>query len=250
MLLSELVFEATGSNTSRCYQCIKCSSGCPLAEEFDLRPNQVMRCVQLEDDSVLESKAIWLCASCHACSTRCPQEIDVTGVMDALRIESRRRGIKPSIPEVARFNELFMRSIGLFGRVYELGLAMAFNLSVRQPFRASRLGRRLFSRGTMRFWPHFRKANSRIEKVTLEPGAVGYFPGCSLSSTSVEYGKSVKNIAAAMGLKLIEPPGWVCCGSSPAHATDAKLARLLPMKTIATVEQMGLDTVTSPCSAC
>jgi len=250
VLLSDLVFEATGSNPSLCYQCVKCTSGCPLADEFDLRPNQVMRCVQLGHDSVLESKAIWLCASCHACSTRCPQEIDVAGVMDVLRIESRKRGITPAIPEIARFNKLFMRSIGLFGRVYELGLAMAFNLSMRQPFRDSRLGRRLFTRRKMSFWPHFARAKTRIKKLAPGSGAVGYFPGCSLNSTSVEYGKSVKSMAEALDLKLVEPPGWVCCGSSPAHATDPKLSRLLPMKTIATVEQMGLDTVTSPCSAC
>jgi len=119
---------------------------------------------------------------------------------------------------------------------------------LRQPLRDSRLGRRLFARGKMRFLPHF--ARGRQGEPAENPNAIGYFPGCSLNATSIEYGKSVKSIARALDIELLEPRDWVCCGSSPAHATDAKLARLMPMKTIAAVEQMGFETLTSPCSAC
>jgi heterodisulfide reductase subunit B len=100
----------------------------------------------------------------------------------------------------------------------------------------------------MKFLPQF--ARGRPGKPSENPNAIGYFPGCSLSATSIEYGKSVKNIARALDIELLEPRDWVCCGSSPAHATDAKLARLMPMKTISAVEQMGLGILTSPCSAC
>ena len=53
-----------------------------MAEHMDRIPNEVMRAVQLDDKSVLESEAIWLCASCHTCTTRCPMKIDVAGIMD------------------------------------------------------------------------------------------------------------------------------------------------------------------------
>jgi len=59
MPLSDLVLEATGSNSFKCYQCVKCTSGCPLADQFDLAPHQVMRSVQFNDTAVLESRAIW-----------------------------------------------------------------------------------------------------------------------------------------------------------------------------------------------
>jgi heterodisulfide reductase subunit B len=248
--LPELVFGAAGSNVYKCYQCIKCSSGCPLVEEFDLAPHQVMRSVQFNDDSVLESRAIWLCASCQTCTTRCPQGIDVAGVMDALRIESRRRGIEPAVPEIARFNDLFMRCIRIFGRTWELGLATAFNMALRQPFKDSKLGRKMFARGKMKFLPHFARGRARSIEPAENPDAVGYFPGCSLNATSIEYGRSVQSIAQVLDIELVEPPDWVCCGASAAHATDAHLATLLPMKTIAAVEKMGLGTLTSPCSAC
>jgi heterodisulfide reductase subunit B len=248
--LVEVVREATGDNVFECYQCVKCTSGCPLADEFDLTPHQIMRSVQFNDIAVLKSRSIWLCASCYTCTTRCPQKIDVTGVIDALRIEARRRGVKPAVPEIARFNELFMRSIKIFGRAYELGLMASFNMALGRPFRDLKLGIRMFAKGKLSLLPHFGKARAKVTKLLYNPKAIGYYPGCSLSSSAIEYGKSVKNIAAALDIELIEPRDWTCCGSSAAHATDPKAANVLPMSTVATIEQMGLDTVTSPCSAC
>jgi len=248
--LVEVVREATGDNVFECYQCVKCTSGCPLADEFDLAPHQIMRSVQFNDIAVLECRSIWLCASCYTCATRCPQKIDVTGVIDALRIEARKRGVKPAVPEIARFNELFMRSIKIFGRVYELGLMASFNMALGRPFRDLKLGIRMFAKGKLSILPHFGKGRTKAVKLPYNPKAIGYYPGCSLSSSAIEYGKSVKNIAGALDLELIEPRDWTCCGSSAAHATDPKAANVLPMSTVATIEQMGLDTVTSPCSAC
>ncbi len=248
--LAEVVREATGSNPFKCYQCIKCTSGCPLATEFDLTPNQVLRSVQLNDTAVLESTSIWLCASCYTCATRCPQQIDVTGVMDALCIESQNRGIKPAVPNIALFKSLFLRGIKIFGRTYELGLGAAFNLALGQPLRDFGLGKLMFARGKLKLLPHFAKTKTKIEKVPAGSKAVGFYPGCSLTSTAIEYGNSVRNIAKALDIELIEPKGWSCCGANTASSTDTTLANLLPMKTVAAVEQMGLDTVTSPCSAC
>src|SRR5512135_2314021 len=91
--LAQTIQEETGENVFLCYQCVKCTSGCPLAERFDLTPNQVMRSVQLNDERVLESKTIWLCASCQTCTTRCPQGLDIARVMDELRIEARKRDL-------------------------------------------------------------------------------------------------------------------------------------------------------------
>ncbi len=246
--LAELVGKEVGANLFRCYSCVKCSSGCPMADQFDLAPHQVMRAIQFDDDRVLGSQAIWLCASCHTCATRCPQGIDVTGVMDALRIESRRRGVTPGVPEIAKFNDLFMRSVKRFGRVYEAGLMAAFNAALRKPFRDLALGLRMFRRGKLKLLPEF--ARSRRAKTEPGPDAIGYFPGCSLSCSAAEYGRSVESVAEALDLELVEPQGWRCCGSSPAHATDKEQALTLPMQAVATTEQMGLDTLTSPCSAC
>ena len=116
----------SGTPVSACFQCHKCSTGCPVGPEMDLLPSQVMRMVHLgQEDGVLQSQAIWLCASCQACTTRCPMDIDIAAVMDALRMLAieRTAGLPDAHGET--FNRSFLNSVRRHGRVFELGM-MAF----------------------------------------------------------------------------------------------------------------------------
>jgi len=250
LTFAELVRAKTGANVNRCWQCVKCTSGCPLADRFDLTPNQVMRALQLDDARVLESRAIWLCASCHTCATRCPRDIDVTAVMDLLRVEARRRGLKPAIPAIAAFNALFMRLVGFFGRVPEALLMGVYNLLRREPLRDAGLGWKLLRRGRLNLVPQFVRPGRAQRPVKAGPRTIAYFPGCASHGSSFEYDRTARAAASALDIELVEPEGWTCCGASPAHATDPAQATVMPLRTLAMVEQMRLDTVTSPCSAC
>ncbi|MFH1226342.1 MAG: CoB--CoM heterodisulfide reductase iron-sulfur subunit B family protein [Planctomycetota bacterium] len=78
----------------------------------------------------------------------------------------------------------------------------------------------------------------------------GYYPGCSLHSTSAEYDISFRAIAENTGIELAEVPGWVCCGTSPAHATSHLLSIALPIKNLALAESAGLNDLAVPCAAC
>jgi heterodisulfide reductase subunit B len=248
--LAQKIEQEVGSNVFLCYQCVKCSSGCPLVEHMDLTPNQVMRSIQLDDESVLESKAIWLCASCQTCTTRCPQELDIAGIMDALRIEAKERGLSPAVPDVDKFNTLFLRDIGWLGRLYEVGLMAGMNLVTGKLFNNMDMGLEMMKRRKLKLIPSLTRPPKKVEPVEPADGKVAYYPGCSLHSSAPEYDQTVRAVAEVLDLELVEPPGWTCCGSSPAHSTDHILATVLPMRTLATVEQMGLDTVTAPCSSC
>jgi heterodisulfide reductase subunit B len=248
--LAQYIQRETGDNVFLCYQCVKCTSGCPIVESFDMTPTQVIRSLQWDDASVLESKAIWQCASCYTCSTRCPMEIDVTGVMRALTLESKRRGIEPAIPDVDRFNTAFAKVVKLFGRVHEMSLIGLFNLMRRQPLGDWRTGVEMIKRGRLRFLPRFVRPPKRVEKVEGTPQQVAYFPGCSGDSHAEEYDHSTRATAAALGIELVEPPNWTCCGSCHVENADPELGQLLPLRTVANVELMGLDTLTSPCSEC
>lgn len=93
----------SGEDVRACYQCGKCTAGCPLASAMDLMPNQIIRLLQLgEHEQVLESRTIWQCASCLTCAARCPKEVDPARVMDALRTILMRQGVVhveiPSVP--------------------------------------------------------------------------------------------------------------------------------------------------------
>lgn len=79
--------DISGQNVLACYQCGKCSAGCPMVSLMDLLPNQIIRLVQLgQVEDVLNSKTIWLCASCFTCTARCPKGVDLAKVMEALRL--------------------------------------------------------------------------------------------------------------------------------------------------------------------
>ena len=78
--LSRRVGAGSGEQPYKCYQCKRCSVGCPVAPFADLHPAQIMRAVQLGDyDAAVRSRMVWLCTGCETCTTRCPQGIDVAG---------------------------------------------------------------------------------------------------------------------------------------------------------------------------
>ncbi len=78
--------ELSGQNLLACYQCGKCSAGCPAVSQMDILPNQIIRYAQLGlMDELLKSKSIWICASCFTCNARCPKGINIAEVIEALR---------------------------------------------------------------------------------------------------------------------------------------------------------------------
>jgi len=80
------VEEISGQNLLACYQCGKCSAGCPAISEMDILPNQIIRYAQLGlKDELLQSKSIWICASCLTCNARCPKGINIAEVIEAIR---------------------------------------------------------------------------------------------------------------------------------------------------------------------
>lgn len=80
------VEEISGQNLLACYQCGKCSAGCPAVSEMDILPNQIIRYAQLGfKDELLKSKSIWICASCFTCNARCPKGINIAEVIEAIR---------------------------------------------------------------------------------------------------------------------------------------------------------------------
>jgi len=250
-----LLLSESGQNVMLCYQCQKCTVGCPLAAEMDLPPNYVMRALQWNRlDQVLRSRTIWICASCQTCNTRCPSGIDVAKLMDSLKILAQRLGVEPRVPSVAAFISTSLASIRRFGRLYELGTALGLNRKSGQLFRDAGLGFRMFRKGKMKLLPRRAHLPRRFGPMAPHPrteaDAVAYYPGCSLHGTASEFDRSLRAVAAQVGLKLEEPRGWGCCGSTPAHWSSHHLATVLPMKNLALVEAGGRSTVTAPCALC
>ena len=123
----EIASEA-GVNLKDCYQCGKCTAGCPLAEGMDLMPREVIRYLQLGmADVVLSAKTPWICAQCVVCSSRCPQNVDICSVMRATRLAAKRRGLRP-VPEADIFDDEFIANVRAHGVSNEQYLAAAYNM--------------------------------------------------------------------------------------------------------------------------
>lgn len=152
--LAASILSESGQNVNLCYQCLKCAAGCPIAYEMDYKPAELIHAIRLGmDDLVLNSKTMWLCASCETCTTRCPQEVDVAKVMDAVKITALRQGIKPAIPQVASFYKAVLSNIKMCGRMYELGMIIGLKLRTFEFFKDAVMGMKMFRKGKLKMIP-------------------------------------------------------------------------------------------------
>jgi heterodisulfide reductase subunit C len=123
----EDVKDASRVNLDRCYQCLTCTLGCPMASYMDYRPNEIIRMIQLGlRDEVLGCSTIWICASCEACVTRCPNDVNIPHLMDCLHQMTLQEGVKPKEPHIPKFHNAFLHPIKMFGRQSEMIMSMEY----------------------------------------------------------------------------------------------------------------------------
>jgi len=89
----EKIIELSGETITLCDQCGTCSGGCPFITEMDVNPSQIMRQVMLGQKDIMDTKTMWICASCFTCTVRCPRDLDVSKVSEALRQVKLREAI-------------------------------------------------------------------------------------------------------------------------------------------------------------
>ncbi|MCM2263964.1 MAG: 4Fe-4S dicluster domain-containing protein [Desulfuromonadales bacterium] len=156
----------SGSSVRRCFQCGKCSAGCPMRSFMEHPPNRVVRLLQLgQYERVLAGRSIWYCASCETCSTRCPNKVDLAAIMDALRKCSwdAQGPSKESFVQLA--NRIFIENVRTYGRQYEMRLAAVFNVKSGQFLKDIMLGPTLLTKGKLRMFHQKNRNIGEIEKI-------------------------------------------------------------------------------------
>ena len=94
------VKELSGENLQLCYQCGMCSGVCPAAPDMDLSPRQVIELARLGmQEEIAESKTVWICATCLACTVNCPRGFDLSKLMEAIRLLTLRKNVDHVSPE-------------------------------------------------------------------------------------------------------------------------------------------------------
>lgn len=109
-------------NLLACYQCGKCSAGCPLAAYMDIPPAQMIRLAQLGmEQELLDSEAIWLCVSCMTCNTRCPKGVRIAELIESMRqVKLRARQDHLRVADVAPEELQAIPPIALIGSMRKL----------------------------------------------------------------------------------------------------------------------------------
>lgn len=161
----------SGQPVQKCYQCGKCTAGCPVAFAMDYKPNQVIRMVQLGmKDELLKSNTIWICSSCSTCSTRCPCNVEVANVMEALRIMAWKSGTAPAgkAKYVEVMYDALLGTVEKYGRTFEVGLVLQNNLKSGKLFNGADMGLPMFQKGKLRLTPTKVQGAAEVARIFAE----------------------------------------------------------------------------------
>jgi heterodisulfide reductase subunit C2 len=168
--LAEEIMEHTGVKANNCYQCGKCSAGCPLSSEMEYPPSYVMRMLQTGDpvleDKLLRSFTIWVCLTCEMCYSRCPMSIDIPKMMDFMREKSINEGkTNPRAKNIIAFHKSFLDSIRTTGRLYEIGLLADYKVRTFKVMQDMDLAPKMLKRGKLNIFPELIKERSKISSI-------------------------------------------------------------------------------------
>lgn len=160
-----------GQKIKRCLQCGTCTGSCPVSSTMDITPREVIALFRAGDlESILKSRTIWICASCYACTVRCPVGIKVTDILYALKRVAMENNLFPPRFPVHALSRSFVALINYFGRSYEPGLLILYSLRT-QPlklFSLLPLAWKLWRHGRISFWPRRIKQRRELRAILKE----------------------------------------------------------------------------------
>ena len=162
-----------------CFQCRKCTNGCPVTFAMDLYPDEVIRMVILgQRERVLNCDTVWVCAACETCTTRCPNDVKIAELMDRLKEMAVQAGLLSRQPQILTLHETFLKNIKKWGRLYETTLLPAYLLQsgeLRKKLKAGswqydlKLGLQMLSKRRFPLFPRSVKARQEVREI-LERG--------------------------------------------------------------------------------
>lgn len=162
---TRMVEAESRQSLSKCYQCGNCTAGCPMSFAYDYTASRLMRLIQLgQRERVLSSRAIWMCVTCEACTTRCPNEIDVARVLDVCRHLARREG-HAGVRAQRLFADSFLLPLRWFGRSYELGVMGLFKLQSFKWFADLALAPAMLLKRKLPFLPQRAKSRKEVADI-------------------------------------------------------------------------------------
>jgi heterodisulfide reductase subunit C len=116
-----------GMKIKACLQCGTCGGSCPTAYAMDYTPREIFAAFRAGMlDRVVESKSVWMCASCYQCTVRCPAGIKITDVMYELKRLGTKYGLHPKDVTVPALSATFVETVDKYGRQAEFEMMRKF----------------------------------------------------------------------------------------------------------------------------
>jgi heterodisulfide reductase subunit C len=127
--IRQVAEDLSGVKINGCFQCMKCTSGCPVAKETKMHPGDLIGLLKLgAGDELLNSDLIWMCLSCEICYGRCPMQINTASLIDALRKLAVERSAAVQKGNAPLFNKAFLGTVKQYGRSYDMQMIMQYKL--------------------------------------------------------------------------------------------------------------------------
>ncbi len=161
-----------GDKIKKCIQCGTCSGSCPVSYTMDIPPREIIALFRAGDlGSIFNSRTIWICASCYACTVRCPMGIKVTDILYALKRMAIEKGLFPGKLPVFALSKSFVAMTNLFGRGYEVGLLVLYYLRTKQLLKLigmAPFGLRMFRKGRIGLFPKAIRRRKQLSQILKE----------------------------------------------------------------------------------
>lgn len=237
--LAKFIREECGENVYLCYQCERCSSGCPTVEAMRYRPAQMMRLAQFGLEERIETDAsIWRCLGCDTCTAHCPHNLSVRRLVEVMRQKvMQERYLRGGVEAVGE-DEALQKGIRALGM---LGSRIGTYHNVSGESNDARLA-----------WTE--NLAQKPEGLVGDPQAeIAYFVGCVSAMFPMSYGipQSFATVLNRAGVRFTTLGGdeW-CCGFPLLMAGQLKQAEELIRHNVEQMEALGVPQVVATCPSC
>lgn len=159
----------TGERIKRCIQCGTCSGSCPVSYAMDISPRELIALFRAgEMEAIMKSRTIWICASCYACTTRCPSGIKITDIIYALKRTAMEKKYKSNdASHVQTLANLFVSNLMAYGRLHEGTLIRKYytKTNFMKLFGLIPLVKKLYQTKRLALFPKKIKARDALAKI-------------------------------------------------------------------------------------
>ena len=157
-----------GERIKRCIQCGSCTGSCPVSYAMDISPRELIALFRAgEMETIMKSRTIWICASCYACTTRCPAGIKITDLIYALKRTAMEKKYESKAPQVQALANLFIENLMAYGRLHEGTLIRKYYMKMdfKKLFGMIPLAKKMFTTKRIAIFPKKIKEHQALSRI-------------------------------------------------------------------------------------